>query len=635
MKRILAILTLLTLISTFIFAEEYHLVEHYQIGPGTYYSYYEEYTRPWSIYVTEIDLKNPHLKLKTVKAQDKLRAFEDALSMSKRNDAEGHRVVMGTNGDFYNTSTGIPSNLQVSNGEFIHAYTTNKNAFTYSEGGIPDICSVIFSGKIIAKNTSDEDVLYTLSAVNRDRSANGLVMYNNYYGSSTGTSAGGFECLVTPVSDWYVNDTVFAVIETCEASANRSIPNGKFVLSGVGNAKDFLEKNCAPGDTIRIVQELADSPRRLTQLMGGGVFFLRNGVDVVSPSDVVRHPRTGVGFSADSTKLFLMVVDGRAPHSIGMDYHHMADFFSFMGAAHALNLDGGGSSTMVVRNSIMNKPSDGSERKNSNGMLCISDAPNGDFTHIQIPRDSIAVYKNKTVYIGASGWDENYNPASLPAWNDLTVSYDNTLGNFDANQFTALEKNGDTYLKVAHGDAADSLIVHIIELTDLSVYPDTLTLDSVNSIQYEVKARNEAGEFLSFRNHLFKFSVLDPTIADISDEGVIIGKKNGETAVIIGYGEEKDTVHAIIQIGSGEVVIDELESLDAWTIRSDEYINDDETSVSLCDRIAGSGTKAIKVDYSRTGREDGNIYLETEPVDLYGVPSDILIDIQSDNERHW
>jgi len=150
-----------------------------------------------------------------------------------------------------------------------------------------------------------------------------------------------------------------------------------------------------------------------------------------------------------------------------------------------------------------------------------------------------------------------------------------------------------------------------------------------------VKARNEAGELLVYKNDLFKFSVLDPSIADISDEGVIIGKKNGETAVIIGYGEEKDTVHAIIQIGSGEVVIDELESLDAWTIRSDSFINDDETSVSLCDRIAGSGTKAIKVDYSRTGREDGNIYLETEPVDLYGVPSDILIDIQSDNERHW
>ena len=635
MKKRIDILVLLTLVSSFVFAENYKLVKHYQIGPGTYYSYYEVPTRPWTIHVTEIDLSNPYLKIETVKAQDKLHGFEGVSSMSKRNDTEGHRVVMATNGDFYNTSTGEPSNNQVSNGEFVKGYSTWGTAFTYSEGGIPDICNVQFSGKVISKNGSGHDVLYPLKAVNRPRSSDDLLIYNNFYGTSTGTSASGFECLATAISDWLVNDTVVAVIETCDSTANRSIPEGKFVLSGQGGAKDFLQQNCTPGDTIRILQQIADSPKRLTQLVGGGAWFLKNGVDMISPTDIVRHPRTGIGFSADSTKLFLMVVDGRSMQSIGMDYHQMGDFLAFMGAAHGLNLDGGGSSSMVVRNSIMNTPSDGDERSVSNSVLCISSAPNGTFTHLQAAQDSIAVYKNTSVNLEFSGWDEYYNPTGNLDWSQLIINYDNTFGTFDSNVFTALEKNGNTYVKTEYNGEADSVLIHIIELTDLSAYPDTLTIDSVNSIEYVVSARNEAGSSGIYKNDLFKFTVLDPTIAEITEEGVIIGKENGETDVIVAYGEERDTAHVFIQIGSGEVVVDEIESTDDWTISGDSYINMSETGLELADRVTATGTKTFQIDYARTGDEDGNIYLKTAPIDLYGVPSDILVDVLADSNKNW
>ncbi len=635
MKNRILILVLLMLVSSFVFAENYRLVKHYQIGPGAYYSYYEVPSRPWTIHVTEIDLSNPFLKIETVKAKDKLYGFEGVSSMSKRNDTEGHRVVMATNGDFYNTSTGEPSNNQICNGEFVKGYSTWGTAFTYSEGGIPDFCIVQFSGKVISKNGSGHDVVYPLKAVNRPRSTNDLVIYNNFYGTNTGTSVGGFECLVSAMSDWLVNDTVVALIETCDSIANRSIPEGKFVLSGLGGAKEFLQQNCLPGDTIRIIQKIADSPKRLTQLIGGGAWFLKDGVDMISPDDVVRHPRTGIGFSADSTKLFLMVVDGRSTQSIGMDYHQMGDFLTFMGAAHGLNLDGGGSSTMVVRNSIVNTPSDGGERSVSNSVHCISSAPNGVFTHVQAARDSIAVYKNKSVDLEFSGWDEYYNPTGNLNWSQLIIHYDNRLGSFDSNIFTANDVNGDTYFKADYNGDSDSVLVHIIELNDLSVYPDTLTIDSVTSIEYVVSARNEAGSTQIYKNDLFEFTVLDPHIAEINEEGVIIGKENGETDVIVAYGEETDTVHVFIQIGSGESVVDEIESTEGWTMTADAYIDLTQTSIGLADRIAGTGTKALQLNYAHTGSEDGNIYLEMAPVDIYGVPEIMMVDILSDSVKHW
>ena len=89
----------------------------------------------------------------------------------------------------------------------------------------------------------------------------------------------------------------------------------------------------------------------------------------------MRHPRTAIGFSQDSTKLYLVAVDGRQPHSAGMNLHELADLMIEIGVHYGLNLDGGGSTTMVVRDSVMNIPSDGKERAVSNGLLIISTDP--------------------------------------------------------------------------------------------------------------------------------------------------------------------------------------------------------------------------------------------------------------------
>jgi exopolysaccharide biosynthesis protein len=71
-----------------------------------------------------------------------------------------------------------------------------------------------------------------------------------------------------------------------------------------------------------------------------------------------RHPRTFIGIDRDTTKMFLCTVDGRQPGSIGMNYREMADFLLSIGVWHATNLDGGGSTTMVVQGKIVNSPSD-------------------------------------------------------------------------------------------------------------------------------------------------------------------------------------------------------------------------------------------------------------------------------------
>jgi len=78
------------------------------------------------------------------------------------------------------------------------------------------------------------------------------------------------------------------------------------------------------------------------------------------------HPRTAVGLSKDRRTLLLVVADGRREGVPGLTLPELAALMVEMGACSALNLDGGGSSALWLRDRIVNRPSDGFERKVAN-----------------------------------------------------------------------------------------------------------------------------------------------------------------------------------------------------------------------------------------------------------------------------
>jgi hypothetical protein len=108
------------------------------------------------------------------------------------------------------------------------------------------------------------------------------------------------------------------------------------------------------------------------EVVAGNTMLLENSV-VVPHQNRLRHPRTVVGLDANGTRLFLMVVDGRKPGvAVGMSYDELARELLRWGCTQALNLDGGGSSVIAVRDEvprsyrILNEPTDGHERAVAN-----------------------------------------------------------------------------------------------------------------------------------------------------------------------------------------------------------------------------------------------------------------------------
>ena len=122
------------------------------------------------------------------------------------------------------------------------------------------------------------------------------------------------------------------------------------------------------GDTILLWLGTRPRGKRCRTILGGIGRIIADGRPVEDSVNVeektsftflrARHPRTFIGFDRDTTKFYLCTVDGRQPKSVGMSFREMADFLISIGVWNAMNFDGGGSTTMVVEEKIVNSPSD-------------------------------------------------------------------------------------------------------------------------------------------------------------------------------------------------------------------------------------------------------------------------------------
>lgn len=123
----------------------------------------------------------------------------------------------------------------------------------------------------------------------------------------------------------------------------------------------------------RVSIEMIDKPPAdAAEVIAGNVMLVEKGKPVAHENKD-KHPRTVVGLNKKDTKLTILVVDGRQRGvSIGMSYEELAKEMIRLGCHTAVNLDGGGSSVMVMRDpetneyKILNKPSDGRERPVAN-----------------------------------------------------------------------------------------------------------------------------------------------------------------------------------------------------------------------------------------------------------------------------
>lgn len=195
----------------------------------------------------------------------------------------------------------------------------------------------------------------------------------------------------------------------------------------------------------------------LKEAVGGRHLLVQNG-EVQTNTDNEAHPRTAVGITAYNDVL-LVVADGRSTASAGLTLNDLGAYMKELGAVTALNLDGGGSSTMVVKDkttdvmTVENVPSDGSERPCGNSLLVVDTSTAVD-NSVKLSKDSDGYYLiNSAADLAQINKEPGGNyrlNANISAADALSVAA--FSGNFDGNDctvsgltaplFTTLEKSG-------------------------------------------------------------------------------------------------------------------------------------------------------------------------------------------------
>jgi len=151
-----------------------------------------------------------------------------------------------------------------------------------------------------------------------------------------------------------------------------SIARDSTVLVGREQGADAL-RTLRPGDHVKIHYRLSPDVRTPFRFAVGGFPLLRDGL-LAAPLDATLAPRTAAGINDHGHRLLLVIVDGRSAASTGMGLPDFAALLRALGVDDAVNLDGGGSSTLVARDpgqqapTVRNVPSDGTERPVSNGI---------------------------------------------------------------------------------------------------------------------------------------------------------------------------------------------------------------------------------------------------------------------------
>jgi uncharacterized protein YigE (DUF2233 family) len=171
------------------------------------------------------------------------------------------------------------------------------------------------------------------------------------------------------------NGFVRARVESGAANVRK---NG-WTLIARGAARENIAA-VAPGQAaLWKVQEPA-AWRNYATILGAGPRLLRNGkiettetIEEFRPDVLARGPRSAIGIDR-AGQLWFVAADGRAPeYSVGLTLPELALEMQKLGCTEAICLDGGGSTALVINGILVNRPSDGSERRVANALVVVSD----------------------------------------------------------------------------------------------------------------------------------------------------------------------------------------------------------------------------------------------------------------------
>ncbi|MFD3521973.1 phosphodiester glycosidase family protein [Streptomyces sp. NPDC058653] len=283
-------------------------------------------------------------------------------------------AVAGVNGEFFdigNSNAALGGEVQ--NGKLVKsADISGRQHVGVSKDGVAQLVDLAVDAHANFAG-ADHKVLSLNAANGGGVPADGLIAFTSAWGDYT-RNRGLTGVPNDQIAEVLVKGGSVVSVTPNGPAGSGTVPDGGFALVGRGASATAL-RALAPGDPVKLDYALADNVARTMRFALGHGGTIVSGGKVVPGLDTSIAPRTALGFKNDGRTLVLATWDGpggTGKGGVGIDKE--ARDLAAMGVETAVNLDGGGSTTMVARalgeNSatVRNVPSDGQERNDPNGV---------------------------------------------------------------------------------------------------------------------------------------------------------------------------------------------------------------------------------------------------------------------------
>ena len=283
--------------------------------------------------------------------EDKLLGTQTTSEISKSNEA-----IAAINGSFFK-SNGNPIGLIIKDYKLLSVPVFARSCFGISREGKALISRPHFQGEVVT-----EKGIIKMEGLNQSTPSDANILFTHEFGLKPADIRNSYYLV-------FQDNSLLKVSESAPL-----IPRNGTVLRVDRDRFPWVAKLSALSRVI-LSYGLSAPWNSMKLAIGGGPKLLHDGLLAIDYKEQFskaiieqRAPRTAIGID-DVGNLILVVVDGRQTLSKGLTMLELADLMHSIGARQAMNLDGGGSSTLFLDGKVVNKPSDGHERKVSNAIL--------------------------------------------------------------------------------------------------------------------------------------------------------------------------------------------------------------------------------------------------------------------------
>lgn len=547
-----------------------------------------------NINVLHVDLSNPYIKVETLSDPGPIQYLNNTKVL-----AESWGAVAAINGGFFNwiSGGGYADGPVVESGKIISA-DNEYNRYSDSMGtfALSKLNEVLY-------NYWKTDI--TLIAPN---DASTVVMQYNKPSKLNYTD---FTILdkrwnETSIGNLY-NDVVEMVVEDGKVKEIRQnqpavqIPQNGYVVVTRQQGAGFLNTNFKVGDAVKYSITTNPDWKNLKMAVTGSAILVKEG-QIPNPFSMNisgRQPRTVIGSTKDGKKLFLVTIDGRTKGSIGMTQTEAAQFMLELGAYNALNLDGGGSTTMVSRApgtknlEVINTPSDGTPRSVSTAVGVISLAPPSELDGFIIQTSDPNVFVNTSRDFTVKAYDRYFNPITVDT-SKIQWSVKGVEGRFEGNRFYPKTAGAGKIVATLGNVSSETDILVLSSPVELKLSDRTLKLSSGQSKTFTVSGKSQDGFYAAIQPQDIQWT-LSSDIGSF-EKGVFKAVKGGTGIIDAAIGN----THAYIgvSVGNGtETLKDSFEAANGTFTAYPEFVKGS-YSISNEQKYAGNTSGKLAYDFT-------------------------------------